>query len=277
MKFSIIAAAGFACAAMSPGAAATAAADCPETLNIALISYLNAHKVGGGGGVCSVGAPGTGYVAGIGAFTTQYGSALDVIKAYKAGGSYRGVFDQLLPTLETYAAQSSGSTAGLDSFCAAWEAASANGQAFRAAQVSVIRSKFEEPALQLAASLGVRFELTKSLLLDTALVNGLAGTNGGLAEIIAATNNAFTASQAAPSGSALTIGNLTVDEAQWIQSFLDARTAVAPGRALDHIAAYRSLLAGSQFAFADRISFTDATGRGVTIACPGKCTAHRRR
>ncbi|KAJ2772332.1 hypothetical protein IWQ57_001808, partial [Coemansia nantahalensis] len=157
-----------------------------------IISYVNAASVDRGDAMCIAGSEGAGYTAGMARFSTQYGSALEAIKLYASDSDYKHEFDALLPTLKKYAAQQSGSLAGLEKFCDAWTQAASNGNAFRAAQITAIRTLYDEPLREYTSNLGLRYPLSKSVMVDTLLLNGYGSSNDGIDAIIADTSSQFT-------------------------------------------------------------------------------------
>ncbi|KAJ1720393.1 hypothetical protein LPJ61_006168, partial [Coemansia biformis] len=242
---------------------------CAFRIGYKIISYLNTGSVDSGSSMCLAGNEGAGYTAGLARFSTQYGSALQVINIYKADPNYKKEFDAFIPTLQKYASQQSGTLAGLDGFCDAWTRASGNGDYFKGAQFTAMRTLFDKPALDYTSDLGPRYPITKSAILDTLLMNGFGNSGEALGASVAATNAAFTSDTAGNSASTVTAGSVSVDEIVWLSKFLDIRDQRTNGKDAAHSDAYRSLIKSGLYTLDSALKFTDYNGNSVSVNCDG--------
>ncbi|KAJ1722686.1 hypothetical protein LPJ61_005904 [Coemansia biformis] len=240
---------------------------CAFRVTYQLLGYLNTGKVTGGYSECSKSDGGDGYVAGIMSFTTKWGSMLDVVNAYKATPNYKKEFDALIPTLEKYSKETSGSVEGLDKLCDAWGAASKNSNYFKNAQISVARSQYDYPALNATESLNLRFPISKSVMINTAIVGGLGNSGYELGAVFGATNATIKGDVKGGSGSTLTIDKYSVDEIAWLSTFLDTRDKLSKSSSKPVTDIYRGLIKNGFYKFSDTIAFTGFDNKQVSIAC----------
>ncbi|KAJ2781086.1 hypothetical protein H4R18_003081 [Coemansia javaensis] len=241
---------------------------CAGNINYQLINYLNTNSLNRTGATCYKGnGDKSGYTAGIVNFSTQYGDALGVISLYAKDPTYNKEFDALIPTLQKYAQETSGSVEGLDKFCDAWESAANNGRAFYEIQVKYARENYDKPAQLAARYPRLRFPISKSVVFDTAVTNGLGDEGNSLGALIAATNSTITADDSGDSGSTLAVGKFSIDEIKWLTKFLDIREEKSGDNGKGHIAAYRSLIDRKAYMFDGTIEFIDSNSKKIQISC----------
>ncbi|KAJ2827993.1 hypothetical protein IWW50_001610 [Coemansia erecta] len=217
---------------------------------------------------CEKDSGGSGYASGIVNFTTRNGDALKVIQEYLSynSGSYNGTFDEYLPTLKKYASKGSGSTKGLSGYCDAWEEA-AQDNLFWNAQSSVLSSEYNAPIQEYVDEIKIKFSVTRAILYDTAIVNGLGSSDSDLGGIFKATNAAFYTSVEGDSGNSVVINNeYSVDELMWALKFLDIRESSSDSGS-KNIAAYRSIIARNDLTWDKDVTVEDSDGKEVTVSC----------
>ncbi|KAJ2310555.1 hypothetical protein H4R23_005634, partial [Coemansia sp. Cherry 401B] len=170
------------------------------------------EKDDSGGGLAS------GYIN----FTTGNGDALEVIQEYQKTANYTGGFDKYIGTLKKLAATHSSSTAGLDGYCDLWTK-SCKDPNFFATQIAVANSRYQAPSLKYVKKLGIQYAVSRSVLYDTAIVNGPKDTSDNIGGLVRATNAMFTKNTPGNSGSMLSINGVKVDEIAWLKKFLQIR------------------------------------------------------
>jgi chitosanase len=153
---------------------------------------------------------GRGITAGRAGFTSATGDLDDVVRRYVAERP-DSPLAAYLPALDRLAAEHRADTAGLAGFADAWHRA-ASDPTLRAAQDAVVDEDDYQPAVRLAAEVGARLPLTLAVLYDTAVQHGDGDDPDGLAAL--ATEATAAAGGAPGSG---------VDEATWLERFLDVR------------------------------------------------------
>ncbi|KAJ2800003.1 hypothetical protein H4R21_003343 [Coemansia helicoidea] len=228
--------------------------------------------------MCRPGGPGEGYYAGYINFSTKYHSAQHVISSYRSKGVNNGQFDALVPALNDYATTSTGSVAGLEGFCAAWEAAAtANPTAFLDAQISVVDELFGAAARVLAEARNIQFGLTRAVLLDIAIVNGAGEGPSSIREIVRRTDAASALVDNNISGVKIKVDGKDVDEAHWLQTLLTEWVRVNPA-AWSHVNVFQALLADRRYSFNSGLPFTvNGSGGPATIDCQVIVASGRRR
>ncbi|KAJ2715613.1 hypothetical protein H4R19_001105 [Coemansia spiralis] len=237
---------------------------CASGITYQLIGYLNTKDIDNVGSYCKPWAA-VGYVAGIGLFNTNAGSILAVVDKFMASSDYKdefkGVYDALKKAAETKAT----STAGLEALCPAWVKASATGDAFYNAQVSVFRELKEAP---LKSSLKkYKLPITKAVILQYSVTNGVADTGFGVGAVIKDTDAAFTDNFEGTSGSTLTIGDYKVDEIEWLYQFMEVADGKAKGLTAGFSKILSSLVRKTDYKLSSAITFTGFSKKKVTIDC----------
>ncbi|KAJ1855308.1 hypothetical protein GGH12_003854 [Coemansia sp. RSA 1822] len=216
---------------------------CAFNISNQLLNIVHLGKGQGNNAHCSNATGGAGGIlAGFAGFSTQNGDALQVVEQFQKTAKYGGEFDSLLSTLKQCAADVSDSTKGLENFCDAWTKASVNPD-FYASQVKVATEKFQVPTDKLIGELGIVNSLTKSILYDTALLDGVTDVTGVIGSLIQTTNLKFVTDTLGSSGNVLNLASgVKVDELKWILGFLDARQALNIVGDLGTIDLYRGIL-----------------------------------
>jgi chitosanase len=146
---------------------------------------------------------GRGITAGRAGFTSGTGDLLLLVERYtemKPGNPLA----RYIPALQ--AVNGTDSEAGLEGFADAW-AAAAEDPEMRSLQDAVVDELYFDPAMGLAADVGIATPLGQTIMWDTMIQHGKGGENGTLA-IIDETRS--------------TVGALK-DETAWLNAFLDAR------------------------------------------------------
>ncbi|KAJ2635700.1 hypothetical protein IW137_004146 [Coemansia sp. RSA 1287] len=216
---------------------------CAFNISNQLLNIVHLGKGQGNSAQCSnaTGSAG-GILAGFAGFSTQNGDALQVVEQFQKTAKYSGEFDSLLSTLKQCAADVSGATQGLEGYCDAWTKASVNPD-FYASQVQVATAKYQVPTDKLIGELGIVNSLTKSILYDTALLDGVTDVTGIIGSLIQTTNLKFATDTLGSSGNVLNLASgIKVDELKWILGFLDARQALDIVGDLGTIDLYRGIL-----------------------------------
>ncbi|KAJ2778915.1 hypothetical protein H4R18_004307 [Coemansia javaensis] len=267
MKLSALAAGLAAVASSLVSAAPTSNQQCATTINNQILSYMTDGSKSLYDLSC-YGANSYGYWAGIARFGTSEGDMLQVINKYKAGGSGRTEFDKYLPTLQKYAKSKSLSGKGLDGLCVAWVRAGANNRAaFRAAQDEVAQALYFGPASDMAKKLGLRFDISKTILQDGAIHNGRGVVKVSLADIVKATSAKFTKNTSGKSGSTLNINGRKVDEIEWIKKFLSVKDSMTKGSCPGCLYSYRDIISRGRYNYNEPIKFKLIGGITVTASC----------
>ncbi|KAJ1725094.1 hypothetical protein LPJ61_005675 [Coemansia biformis] len=237
---------------------------CAYRIGFQLISYMNTGMLKGGEASCTNNNE-EGYRAGIGLFTTKYGSVLAVVNEYMKSPDYKDEFKDVIEQLKKTAAAQSGPE-GLDTFCDAWSKAALNAGPFFDAQVTVLRSMYEAPALKAAKGLKIRLPLTKAAMTQAALTNGLGNDGKTIGAVITATNKKFDENYVGPSDSTLKVNGHEVDEIEWLKEFLNAKDVLAD-KEVQFSDVFRSVLRRGYFTLSDEIEFKGLEGKDVSIDC----------
>ncbi|KAJ2274545.1 hypothetical protein J3F81_002198 [Coemansia sp. RSA 371] len=239
---------------------------CINSVALQMISLFQTGSTGLSYADCRKDSDGSGYASGIISFTTRHGDALKVIQEFRTTGSYKGEFDEYMDTLEEYADSGSRSTKNLDGYCDAWNAAADNFE-FRLAQFTIVYDKYDVPSQEYIDEIGIKLSVTRAVLYDTAIVDGLGSSKSTLGGIFKATNNAFDSDVTGESGNSVTVnGKYQVDEAIWLEKFLDIREKnSSAGR--KNIEAYRSIIMRNELNWSDSVTVTDSDGDDVVINC----------
>jgi chitosanase len=147
---------------------------------------------------------GRGITAGRAGFTSGTGDLLLLVRRYteaKPGN----VLAQYIPALQ--AVDGTDSEDGLDGFAEDWAAAARDPEQ-RELQDDLVDELYFEPAMAMAADVGIRTPLGQAIFWDTMIQHGAGGENGTQA-IIAETRAGY--------------GEVGEDEAAWLDAFLDVR------------------------------------------------------
>ncbi|KAJ1852766.1 hypothetical protein IW147_004001 [Coemansia sp. RSA 720] len=240
--------------------------NCVNAIVMQLISLFQTGSTAQNFANCGKDDDGSGYASGIINFTTRNGDALKVIKAYMTNSDYKGEFDDYMDTLEEYADSGSKSTKNLDGYCDAWKTASEN-TAFWSAQTSVVYNEYNAPTQEYVDEIGIKFSVTRAVLYDTAIVDGIGSGKSSLGGIFKATNAVFKSDVTGSSGNSVTVNDkYEVDEYVWLQKFLDIREQKSSaGR--KNIEAYRSIVTRNDLNWSDSVTVTDSDGDDVVIKC----------
>ncbi|KAJ2146731.1 hypothetical protein IW136_000460 [Coemansia sp. RSA 678] len=216
---------------------------CAFNISNQLLNIVHLGKGQGNSAQCSNATGGAGGIlAGFASFSTQNGDALQVVEKFQKTANYGGEFDSLLSMLKQYAANASGATQGLEGYCNAWIKASVN-PGFYTSQVQVATAKYQVPTDKLIGELGIVNSLTKSILYDTALLDGVTDVTDVIGSLIQTTNLKFVTDTLGSSGNVLSLASgIKVDELKWILGFLDARQALNIVGDLGTIDLYRGIL-----------------------------------
>ncbi|KAJ2400571.1 hypothetical protein GGI23_001951, partial [Coemansia sp. RSA 2559] len=167
---------------------------CASNIVESLTSLLQNGKPSLNFGQCAKDSSSNGYSAGIINFSTGNGDAWQVVKLYMHSSGYGGEFDAYADVIDTYASKGSGSsTSGLSGFCPAWEKAanSSNNNIFFECQDSVLSSNYFSPATTAANGLGIKFDVTKAAILDSAIMDGPGDDSSSLGGIMVAVANSI--------------------------------------------------------------------------------------
>jgi chitosanase len=147
---------------------------------------------------------GRGITAGRAGFTSGTGDLLLLVRRYTEAEP-GNVLAKYIPALE--AVDGTDSEDGLDGFAEDWAAAARDPEQ-RALQDALVDELYFQPAMAMAADIGVRTPLGQAILWDTMIQHGAGGENGTQA-IIAETRAGY--------------GEVGEDEAAWLDAFLDVR------------------------------------------------------
>ncbi|KAJ1719826.1 hypothetical protein LPJ61_006246 [Coemansia biformis] len=216
----------------------------------------------------------SGYTAGIAQFNTKDGSALKVVDKYKDGSNYQDEFEAVYAALEKAAKDKSASTDGLTDFCDAWTTAAGNGNAFYSAQVAVARSMLEKNAKQSTWTIGLKYPLSKSLMMLTAFSNGYGKDGSTLGGIIAAADKKFDADTPGDSGNTLKIGEYSVDEMEWVKAFLDAKDELSGDSSSKQSDVIRNIIKGGYYKFNQSFKVKGINGKSVSFTCGNPTTSN---
>ncbi|KAJ1726235.1 hypothetical protein LPJ61_005329, partial [Coemansia biformis] len=244
---------------------------CAFRITYRLISYVNTNQVSGGESGCGQSNSGSGYISGIGMFTTRYGSALAEIKNYANTTHYKGEFDNILPALTKVVADVSGSVDGLDGYCDAWKKAAENGKSFYNAQVKVVRDMYETPAIAAAKQLKIKLPLTRATMVMVAMSNGVGEDGSTIGAIIKNTNAKFTGDVKGSSGYTLKVGSHRVDEIEWLKTFLSTRDEMSPGWVGGYEEVIRNIIEAGSYTFGDKLTFKGYNGQQPANAINYTC------
>ncbi|KAJ2496711.1 hypothetical protein GGH96_005633, partial [Coemansia sp. RSA 1972] len=240
--------------------------NCVDAIVMQLISLFQTGSVGQNFANCGKDDDGSGYASGIVNFTTRNGDALKVIEKFKTYSNYTGEFDDYMDTLQEYADSESGSTKNLDGYCDAWKAASEKTN-FWTAQGNVVYNDYNVPSQEYVDEIGIKFSVTRAVLYDTAIVNGLGSGKSSLGGIFKATNAVFDSDVTGSSGNSVTVNDeYKVDEYVWLQKFLDIRESKSSAGS-KNIEAYRSIVTRNDLNWSDSVTVTDSDGEDVVIKC----------
>jgi chitosanase len=183
---------------------------------------------------------GRGLTAGRAGFTSATGDLLLLVRRYSAVES-DNVLVRYLPALE--AVNGTDSVRGLGGFPDAWEEA-AKDPDFRRLQDQLVDDLYFDPAMRMAADLGIETPLGQLIIWDTMIQHGAGGSHGTQA-IIEETEK--------------DVGAVGPDEPAWLDAFLDVRlrhllrmypatTKDADASSESRVGALRSLLHGGNLA-----------------------------
>ncbi|KAJ2398866.1 hypothetical protein GGI23_002992 [Coemansia sp. RSA 2559] len=243
---------------------------CASTIVESLTSLLQNGKPSLNFGQCAKDSSGNGYSAGIVNFSTGNGDAWQVVKLYMHSSGYGGEFDAYADVIDTYASKGSGSsTSGLSGFCPAWEKAanSSNNNIFFECQDSVLSSNYFSPATTAANGLGIKFDVTKAAILDSAIVDGPGDDSSSLGGIMVAVANSINETMTGNSGNSVMIyGKYHVDEIVWLKLFLQQRKKVNPSDK-PNVASYNYIVANNPYNWDSSIVALDSSGEKQTISC----------
>jgi chitosanase len=184
---------------------------------------------------------GRGITAGRAGFTSGTGDLLLLIRRYTEA-TPDNVLAPYIPSLE--AVNGTDSVKGMDGFTDAWADAAADPD-FRALQDQLVDELYFNPAMTMAADVGIRTPLGQMIVWDTMIQHGGGGKNGTRAIIEETQAEA---------------GEVGQDEIAWLDTFLDARlrhllsmyrgtTENADTSSRSRVDALRSLLQGGKLAF----------------------------
>jgi chitosanase len=183
---------------------------------------------------------GRGITAGRAGFTSATGDLLLVVRGYTEVKP-DNVLAPYLPALE--AANGTDSVTGLGGFADAWAVAAQDAD-LRKLQDRVVDELYFNPAMTMAADLGIETPLGQAIIWDTMIQHGAGGNDGTWAVIKETEQDA---------------GAVGQDESAWLDAFLDARlrhllrmyratTENADESSESRIDALRSLLQGGDLA-----------------------------
>ncbi|KAJ2137635.1 hypothetical protein IW136_003431, partial [Coemansia sp. RSA 678] len=205
---------------------------CVNSVVLQLISMFETGSTELNFANCRKDSDGSGYASGIISFTTRHGDALKVIKKFMTTSSYKGEFDDYLDTLE-----------------------------------DIVYDKYNVPSQEYVEEIGIKFSVTRAVLYDMAIVGGLGSSNSTLGGIFNATNNAFDSDVSGKSGNSVNINDeYQVDEAVWLQKFLDIREKNSSA-GHKNIEAYRSIITHKDFNWSNSVTVTDSDGDDMDIKC----------
>jgi len=147
---------------------------------------------------------GRGLTAGRAGFTSATGDLLLLVRRYGAASPHN-VLAPYLPCLETIIGTDS--VQGLSGFPDAWTEA-AEDPDFRRLQDQLVDELYFDPAMRMAADLGVETPLGQLVIWDTMIQHGAGGSDGTRAIIEETQKN---------------VGAVRRDESAWLDAFLDVR------------------------------------------------------
>ncbi|KAJ2791909.1 hypothetical protein H4R21_006245, partial [Coemansia helicoidea] len=239
-----------------------------------LLDYLNSSDESKGKAFCELYSK-AGYLAGIGQFSTRWGSALAVVDSYMASPNYKDEFKDIYDALKAAAKDHSVSAEGLDTFCDAWRKAAANGNSFYNSQIAVVRSMHEEATKAYWKQYGIRLPLTRAVLLTTATATEITTKLGDkdytTDAIIKKTNAKFSGNVGGKSGSSVKAGKFLVDEIAWLRKFLDTADELTDGHLKKAHDVFRYLIKEGYYTLDSDITLTGYKGQQATLTC-GKPT-----
>ncbi|KAJ2763168.1 hypothetical protein IWQ56_004891 [Coemansia nantahalensis] len=258
-------------AAAAPASLHTKAAldidyQCAFRITYKLLDYVNSWDANGGKAYCGYN-DNSGYLVGIGRFTTRWSSALAVVDNYIATPHYKGEFKDLYGALKEASLEQTASVDKLAGFCDAWGKAAANGNHFYFSQIAVIRSMYEAPTKPYWKKYRIRLPLTRAAIISTAMANGLGETGKTVGAVIARTNAKFSGNVSGKSGNSVRVGGFMVDEIAWLSKFLDSTDELAGYAHKEANNVFRSLIRGEFYTLSSEVSFTDYKDRCVVLTC----------
>ncbi|KAJ2798597.1 hypothetical protein H4R21_003863, partial [Coemansia helicoidea] len=223
---------------------------------------------------------GRGYTAGIAGFCTGTGDAWEVIQRYHKMTGGRDAFSPMDAVLARYANSGSDSTAGLQDYCKVWERLGKGDAQFRSAQNSLRDDTYFDPAQAAADRLGLKLDVSRAQLYDTAIQHGTGDDKDSLGALIKYTNEKLPTSAPKTSGSTLTINGQKVDEIAWLKTFIQVREAdlrnprESANRGGNYWAqttyrtkSYAYIIGQGQFMFGRSVRILDNDGKPMSVSC----------
>ncbi|KAJ2355100.1 hypothetical protein GGF43_002887, partial [Coemansia sp. RSA 2618] len=180
---------------------------------------------------------------------------------------YDGGFDKYLPILEKYAKSNSGSTKGLDGYCNAWYSAAYYNPDFYKVQLQAANDLYRVPANQYADKLKLKFAVSRAVIYDTAIINGVESDGDSLGGLVQTTNKQFTKAKTGSSGSTLSIDGVKVDEIVWVQKLLDNRLKVNGSGDKANVNAYRYIIDQGKYDWKPSVKVPGPNGKINTVTC----------
>ncbi|KAJ1665821.1 hypothetical protein EV178_002822 [Coemansia sp. RSA 1646] len=214
---------------------------------------------------CTKDSSGNGYTAGIINFSTSNGNAWQVVNKYMASDSYGGEFDTYANEIDMYAKDGSSSTNSLDGFCSAWGKAANNAtHAFINSQNDILNTNYFSPAAKAANSLGIKLDVTKAAILDSAIMDG----SSSLGRIMLDTNNSINSTIEGNSGNYVMLyGLYKIDEIEWLKLFLKQRQKENSSD-MPNVASYNYIIENNPYNWDGiYIAALDSSGEKIVISC----------
>ncbi|KAJ1726246.1 hypothetical protein LPJ61_005322, partial [Coemansia biformis] len=223
---------------------------------------------------------GRGYTAGIAGFCTGTADAWEVIQRYHKMTGGNDAFSPMDKVLAQYAENGSDSTSGLGNYCNVWGRLGKSDANFRRAQDSVRDEMYFDPSQKYADKLGLKLDVSRAQLYDTAIQHGTGNDMDSLNALIRYTNQQLPASAPLNSGSTLTINGLKVDEIAWLRKFIEIRTADLKhprerenqggnywAQTTYRTKSYSYIIDQGQFMFGRSVRILDNDGKPMSVSC----------
>ncbi|KAJ1931584.1 hypothetical protein GGF37_007345, partial [Kickxella alabastrina] len=204
------------------GLASAGLSECQKNLAIQQTNLFQLDSIQFDYGHCEKDDTGNGYSAGIANFCTGIGDLWEVIKIYHIATNGDDEFTIFDETLQKYANELNGTTAGLKDFCKVWNKAAAV-QEFMDAQDEILDSLYFKPSQEYSDKLGLNLSISQAQLYDTSISHGASNNSHSLGGMIELTNSRIGRDIGGNSTSTLQIGEFMVDEIEWLKEFLNVR------------------------------------------------------
>ncbi|KAJ2391920.1 hypothetical protein H4S02_001060 [Coemansia sp. RSA 2611] len=239
---------------------------CTDLMSTYIIGLYQSGFVASYPARCEKDDSGGGLASGYINFTTGNGDALEVIQEYQKTANYTGGFDKYIGTLKKLAATHSSSTAGLDGYCDLWTK-SCKDPNFFATQIAVANSRYQAPSLKYVKKLGIQYAVSRSVLYDTAIVNGPKDTSDNIGGLVRATNAKFTKNTPGNSGSTLSINGVKVDEIAWLKKFLQIRLSKNGAGDKANVNGYLYIIKHGNYDWDSPVKVPGPDGKIYTVRC----------